>query len=54
MVAPFLRMLADMPVVVRIILNPKIKISDLPLNRFYRTVLPSLQFNADGQVVNDN
>ncbi len=51
MVTPYLTMLAEMPSVrLRVYLNPKIKLSDIPINRFYRTVLPAMTFTADGQL----
>ena len=31
-----------------VVMNPKLKVSEAPLKRFYHTVLPSMQFSADG------
>ncbi len=45
--APLLQLAAAIPGVgVRVVLNPNPKVTELPLQRYYRTVLPALTFDS--------
>eukprot|EP00730_Choanoeca_flexa_P004162 TRINITY_DN11618_c0_g3_i1.p1 TRINITY_DN11618_c0_g3~~TRINITY_DN11618_c0_g3_i1.p1 ORF type:complete len:1253 (+),score=421.02 TRINITY_DN11618_c0_g3_i1:1104-4862(+) len=51
-IAPLLQMLHESTAVeITLILNPVVKVSEVPLKRFYRMVLPSLDFDTAGKLM---
>jgi UDP-glucose:glycoprotein glucosyltransferase len=50
--APLLIYLNDITAVkITVLFNPKLKVSENPLKRFYSTVLPAVTFGADGAML---